>query len=148
MTQAETVTLFNDMCIMAPGTLIDPAIAWEAVDARTARATITNQGHSIRAELSFNDAGELTNFWPDDRRRISTAGNVMTSVRRSTSPGHYRAFGSVRFASGGESRWHEPGRRSTRTSNSKSMTCTTTCRSADPEGRNGAYDNARNAPPP
>jgi hypothetical protein len=110
MTQAETVTLFNDMCIMAPATLIDPAIAWQAVDTHTARATFTNAGHTIRAELSFNDAGELTNFWSDDRRRVSSDGKVMAAVRWSTPVGHYRAFGPVRLASRGEGRWHEPGR--------------------------------------
>ena len=41
MTQGETVTLLNDMCIMAPATLIEPAIAWEAVDGCTARACFT-----------------------------------------------------------------------------------------------------------
>jgi hypothetical protein len=29
MSQSETVTLFNDMCIMAPATLVDAPIAWE-----------------------------------------------------------------------------------------------------------------------
>lgn len=53
MNQGETVTMFNDMCVMAPVTLIDPAIMWEPVDARTARASFTNAGHTIRAELSF-----------------------------------------------------------------------------------------------
>jgi uncharacterized protein DUF6544 len=28
-TQSETVTLFNDMCVMAPGTLIDRSITWD-----------------------------------------------------------------------------------------------------------------------
>ena len=109
MTQAETVTLFNDMCIMAPATLVDPAIAWEAVDARIARAAFTNAGHTIRAELSFNEAGELTNFWSDDRRRVSADAHVMTAIRWSTPVGDYRAFGPVRLASRGEGRWHEPG---------------------------------------
>ena len=58
MTQGETVTMFNDMCVMAPATLIDSAIVWEQVDARTARASFTNAGYTIRAELSFNDAGK------------------------------------------------------------------------------------------
>ncbi len=62
MTRAETVTLFNDLCIMAPGALVEPAISWEAVDAQSVRATFTNGGHSIRAELQFNDAGELIDF--------------------------------------------------------------------------------------
>ena len=30
MDRAETVTLFNDMCILAPGTLVGPDITWEA----------------------------------------------------------------------------------------------------------------------
>ena len=109
MTQAETVTLFNDMCIVAPATLIDPAIAWEAVDAHNVHATFTNAGYTIRAELSFNDAGELTNFWSDDRRRVSADGKVMTATRWSTPVGNYRAFGPVRLASRGQGRWHEPG---------------------------------------
>jgi hypothetical protein len=47
MTQAETVTLFNDVCLMAPATLIDPAIEWDAIDARSAKARFTNAGHTI-----------------------------------------------------------------------------------------------------
>jgi hypothetical protein len=42
MTQSETVTLFNNMCLMAPATLIDSAIVWEAIDARTTKARFTN----------------------------------------------------------------------------------------------------------
>jgi hypothetical protein len=107
-TQAETVTLFNDMCIMAPATLIDPAIAWEAVDSRTARARFTNAGHTIRAEVSFNDVGELTNFLSDDRHQVSSDGTSMRPVRWSTPVGRYRSFGAVRLPSLGEGRWHEP----------------------------------------
>ena len=59
MDRAETVTLFNDMCLLAPGTLIDPNIAWEAVDAVTARARFTHGRHTIAANLLFNGAGEL-----------------------------------------------------------------------------------------
>jgi hypothetical protein len=99
--------MFNDMCVMAPGTLIDPAIVWEAVDHHTARASFTNAGHAIRAELSFNDAGQLTNFWSDDRCQISRAGRRMNAVRWSTPLSGYRWFGPVRHAAGGEARWHE-----------------------------------------
>jgi hypothetical protein len=108
MTQGETVTLFNDMCIMAPATLIDPGIAWEAVDPRTVRARFTNAGHTIRAELSFNDAGELNNFVSDDRYQASPDGRSMRPLRWSTPVGPYRSFGAVRLPSAGEGRWHEP----------------------------------------
>jgi hypothetical protein len=107
MTQAETVTLFNDMCIMAPATLIEPAITWEEVNAHTVRATFVNAGHTIRAELSFNDAGELTNFWSEDRLKVSPGGKAMTRVPWSTPVGNYRSFGPVRLASRGEGRWQE-----------------------------------------
>lgn len=108
MDQGETVTMFNDMCFMAPATLIDRAIAWEPVDDRTARARFTNAGHTIRAELSFSDAGELTNFWSDDRYQTSPDGKSVKKVRWSTPLAGYRSFGSVRLAAGGEARWHEP----------------------------------------
>jgi hypothetical protein len=106
MDQGETVTMFNDMCVLAPATLVDPAIVWEPVDDRTARAMFTNAGHTVRAELSFNGAGELTNFWSDDRYETSSDGSVK-KVRWSTPLGSYRSFGQVRLTAGGEARWHE-----------------------------------------
>jgi hypothetical protein len=106
-TQAETVTLFNDLCLMAPATLIDPAIEWDAIDARTAGARFTNAGHTIRAQLSFNEAGELTNFVSDDRYAVSSDG-TMRSMRWSTPVAAYRQYGAVRLFSGGEGRWHDP----------------------------------------
>jgi hypothetical protein len=108
MNQSETVTMFNDMCIMAPATLIDPAIVWESVDAHTARAAFANAGHTIRAELSFNESGELANFWSDDRYQTSPDGRTVKKVRWSTPLAGYRSFGQVRLASAGEARWHEP----------------------------------------
>jgi hypothetical protein len=107
MDQGETVTMFNDMCVMAPATLIDPAITWEVVDHRTARASFTNAGHSIRAELSVSDTGELTNFVSDDRYQTLPDGRTMKPVRWSTPLSGYRWFGPVRLAAGGEARWHE-----------------------------------------
>ena len=109
MNQGETVTMFNDMCMMAPATLIDPAIVWEPVDAHTAKASFTNAGYTIRVELSFNEAGELTNFWSDDRYQTLPDGKTLKKARWSTPLGPYRSFGPVRLASGGEARWHEPG---------------------------------------
>jgi hypothetical protein len=108
MIQAETVTMFNDMCLLAPATLVDPGIQWERVDGPVVTAAFTNAGHTIRAHLVFNDAGELINFWSDDRRQVSAGGEALTPVRWSTPIGRYRPFGPVRLGSGGEARWHEP----------------------------------------
>src|SRR5690606_33054547 len=74
MDQGETVTMFNDMCFLAPATLIIPAIAWEEVDERNANAAFTNAGRTIRAQLFFNDAGELIDFTSDDRYQTSADG--------------------------------------------------------------------------
>ena len=67
MDRAETVTLFNDMCLLAPATLVDPNITWEAVDATTANARFTHEGQTIAATLLFASNGELMNFQSDGR---------------------------------------------------------------------------------
>lgn len=108
MTQAETVTLLNDMCLLAPATLVDPRIVWESVDDRTARAAFTNAGYTVRADLTFNDAGELVNFVSDDRRQASPDGKTMRPLRWSTPVAGYRPFGRVWLNGRGEARWHEP----------------------------------------
>ncbi|MBK9257315.1 MAG: hypothetical protein IPM42_17730 [Saprospiraceae bacterium] len=67
MDKAETVTFFNDMCCMAPATLIDERISWELTDENSLKASFTNNGITITADLFFNEAGELVNFKSDDR---------------------------------------------------------------------------------
>jgi hypothetical protein len=79
------------------------------IDARTVNARFTNRGHTVRAELSFNESGELTNFVSDDRYRTSPDGTSMRQLRWSTPISGYRSFGRVRLGSGGEGRWHLPG---------------------------------------
>jgi len=64
---AETVTFFNDMCCMAPATLIDKRIKWLDSDNSSAHAEFSNNGITITARLYFNDTGELVNFVSDDR---------------------------------------------------------------------------------
>jgi len=67
MDQGETVTLFNDMCFMAPASLIDRNIEWKEVDAITVFAKFTNGNITIGATLYFNEEGELVNFLSNDR---------------------------------------------------------------------------------
>jgi hypothetical protein len=108
MDRSEAVTLFNDMCVLAPGTLVEPGIAWESVDARTARARFTNGEHTISATLLFDDDGLLVNFVSEDRSRASADGASFTRLRFSTPLRDYRNFGSVRLAAHGEARWLLP----------------------------------------
>jgi len=67
MNQGETVTVFNDMCFMAPATLIDKNIKWEPIDSLSVKAHFTNGSITISATLFFNETGELINFSSNDR---------------------------------------------------------------------------------
>jgi len=107
MDRGETVTLFNDMSLLAPGTLADPAIQWEPVDARTAKARFTHAAHTISATLIFDDDGLLKDFVSDDRF-ASTDGKDFKRWRWSTPIAEYRAYGPYRLAARGEARWHPP----------------------------------------
>ena len=109
MTRAETVTLFNDMCLLAPATLVDPAIEWREVDAATVTGRFTNAGHTVEARLVFDGAGQLTNFISDDRSQAAADGSGLRRLRWSTPMRGVRAFGDVLLAADGEARWHETG---------------------------------------
>jgi len=67
MDQGETVTVFNDMCFMAPASLIDNRITWNEIDEFTVEAKFTNGDITIGATLYFNENGELINFISTDR---------------------------------------------------------------------------------
>jgi len=102
--QAETVTLFNDMCLLAPATLISDSIQWELIDDLSVKATFTNKGTSITAILYFNDNGQLVNFVSDDRFDIGTS----ERVRFSTPVKDYRTINGYNLCHYGEAIWHYP----------------------------------------
>lgn len=107
MTTSETVTLLNDFCLLMPPMLVDAPIRWEVVDARHVRATYTNAGRTVRAVLAFDDAGDLVNFWSDDRRQASPDGRTMARKRWLTPVAGYRQFGPYRLPAAGEARWQD-----------------------------------------
>ncbi len=76
MNKAETVTFFNDMCCMAPATLIDNRISWQEISENMVKATFTNNGITITAELFFNEVGELVNFKSNERYNAE-AGKIL-----------------------------------------------------------------------
>lgn len=108
MDRSETVTLFNDMCLLAPATLVDAPIVWEPVDCHTVRAKFANAGQTISAMLVF-DKDMLINFMSDDRSRASSDGKTFTRLPFSTPITHYRDVGPARLASHGDARWRLPG---------------------------------------
>lgn len=107
MDKAALVTLLNDMCMMAPATLIDERIQWETIDSKTVKATLHDKGSKASALLYFNDMGELTEFVTDDRY-FSPKGTSYQSVRWSTPVSDYKDFNGVRIAAYGEAIWHFP----------------------------------------
>jgi hypothetical protein len=105
LTRTETVTLFNDLCLFAPAALASPSIAWEPVDAHTARARFTLGVNTIGAELTFDDAGQLVDFGSDDRLAVTLDGKK-TAVRWTTPVSDYARRGPVRVATKGQTLWH------------------------------------------
>lgn len=103
--RTETVTVFNDMCLFAPGRLLDPSIRWREIDARSVEATYTNGPHTIRAVLLFDDCGALVNFRSDDRPALAEDGQTMLPQRWSTPIRDYRTIGPYRLATRGEGRY-------------------------------------------
>jgi hypothetical protein len=109
MDVSETVTVLNDMCLLAPATLIDPRIAWTALDDRSALARFTVNAHTVSATLYFGEDGMLTDFVSDDRSRASDDGTSFTRMRFSTPVHGYREFGGLRLPAFAEARWQGPG---------------------------------------
>lgn len=104
MNKAETVTVFNDMCLMAPATLIDKRIEWTPVDSLSAKASFTNGINKITATLYFNEQGQLINFISDDRYAIGD----MKQYRFSTPVKEYGQIDGKNIWKYGETIWHYP----------------------------------------
>ncbi len=107
-TQSETVTLLNDICLLAPGALFDVRVTWEPIDDRSARVTYTNAGHTVRAVLWFDAHGDLANFTSDDRSMAKGAAMVRTPF--STPVMQLGQREGVRIVTDGEARYREGGR--------------------------------------
>ena len=104
LNKAETVTLFNDMCLMAPASLIDKRIEWTTIDRLSAKATFTNGINKISATLYFNEEGQLINFISDDRYAVGD----MKQYRFSTPVKNYAQIDGRNIMQYGETIWHYP----------------------------------------
>lgn len=104
MNKAETVTLFNDMCLLAPATLIDKRIQWEAINDTSTKAIFNNRNISISATLFFNSQGQLIDFLSEDRTAISD----MKQYPFSTPVSEYKNINGFNIMSHGEAIWHYP----------------------------------------
>jgi hypothetical protein len=104
MDKTETVTLFNDMCLMAPATLIDPRIRWEARDSLSAKAIFSNGTITISAVLYFNADGMLVNFVSDDRTEV----NRNMQIPFSTPIHSWQEIDGRLVIKEGDAIWHYP----------------------------------------
>ena len=104
--RAETVTVFNDLCVFAPAALIDAPITWEVVGAHAVRGRFVNGHHAVEAVLTFDDQHRLVDFESSDRAQLD--GHDSIARPWSTPIGGYRTVGARRLASHGEGRWHDP----------------------------------------
>jgi hypothetical protein len=96
---AETVTWFNDLCLFAPGALLDSRITWTPVDDHSASATFVLRETSISAVLVFDQHDRIINFISDDRylvappkppvrRQFSTPASEHRWINGRLLPGH------------------------------------------------------------
>ncbi len=107
LTKAETVTLLNDMCIFAPGSLTDTRLTWNEIDSLSTKVTLTNGKYVVSAILYFNETGELINFISDDRYALQDDG-TMKQVRWETPVLNYKEIEGRKIPTYGKTIWKYP----------------------------------------
>ena len=107
MSHGETVTVLNDMCFLAPATLISKNIQWETIDSQTVKAQFTNDNITVSAILKFNAQGELIDFISEDRFYCED-GKTYLSYKWSTPIKDYIEIEGRKVPSCGEAIWHIP----------------------------------------
>ncbi len=105
--KAETVTWFNDLCLLAPAALIDPRITWEVLDDRSARAIFTHRDIVISADLFFDAQDRLVDFISDDRVALMPSG-TFEQLRFSTPCNTHVVMDGVRVVGHGDAVYLRP----------------------------------------
>ena len=100
-TRAETVTMLNDLCIMAPAALLDERFTWQPVSDTSARVMFTTGPHTVSATLFFDANDDLVDFASDDRHARDDDGDRWTTPLR----GH-TIMNGLRLPVEGDAIWH------------------------------------------
>jgi hypothetical protein len=108
MNRGETVTVFNDLVVLAPAAIVGAPVRWTAVDAQHVRGVFTDGDQSVSAELTFDAEHDLVNFTSDDRSRASADGKSFDPLRWSTPLSGHRDVNGRRVMATGEGRWQAP----------------------------------------
>ena len=107
LNQSETVTFFNDLCLLAPGALVDVPVRWEVREGGAVRATYTQGSETISAVLTFDAQGDLAGFVSDDRY-MSADGKTHVNHPWSTPVRNFRDYAGGRLPRNGEAIWKLP----------------------------------------
>ena len=102
LTKGETVTVLNDMCLMAPASLLSKQIAWEAIDSLKSKIIFTNGAMKVSAVLYFNEKGQLIDFISNDRYET----NTNQWLPFSTPVSDYQPINGMNLIAYGEAVWH------------------------------------------
>jgi len=84
MDRGETVTVFNDLVVLAPGAITEAPVRWTAVDAHHVRGRYTNGDQTVSAVLTFDADHDLVDFVSEDRLRASADGKTFNLQTWST----------------------------------------------------------------
>ncbi|MEP7089306.1 MAG: DUF6544 family protein [Nocardioidaceae bacterium] len=106
MDRGETVTVFNDLVVMAPGAIVGAPVTWTAIDALHVRGEFTDGDQTVCAVLTFDADHDLVDFVSDDRSRASADGKTFTRQRWSTPLAGHRDDDGRRVLASGEGVWH------------------------------------------
>ena len=104
---SDTITLLNDMCLIAPATLIDRRITWEEIDEATVKAIFTTEYCTVSAILYFNNNDQLINFTTEERY-YAGANNTYETVSWSTPFYEYKEMNGLMLPKAGEATWNLP----------------------------------------
>jgi hypothetical protein len=105
--KAETVTILNDMCVFAPGSLTDNRLTWIESDSLSVKVTFKNGKNVVSAQLFFNENGELINFISEDRFALQNNGE-MKQCRWTTPVSKYEDFEGRKIPTFGKAVWNYP----------------------------------------
>jgi hypothetical protein len=108
MDRGETVTVFNDLVVLAPGALVDAPVRWTALDAHHVCGVFTTADQTVSAELTFDADHDLIDFVSEDRLRASTDGKTFQRQPWSTPLAEHRDSDGRRILTFGEGRWQAP----------------------------------------
>jgi hypothetical protein len=100
-THNETVTLMNDVLVMAPAAVLDLPFTFETRGPSSLRATFQNAGFTVSADVTFNGEGDLVGFVSDDRSHDRDEGPATWSTPISG----YREVDGIRVGSRGDANW-------------------------------------------